>query len=121
MTSTPAIPSSACAGTSSRAPASPAAPNRLEELGFTDAESVSQRIVRWSDGRYRALRSTAAVSAFDAILPDLIEAIADSEAPDHALARFETLLEKLPSAINLFRLCRHSLGLRLRLGIRLGL
>ena len=93
------------------APASPAAANRLEELGFTDAESVSQRIARWSDGRYRALRSTAAVSAFDAILPDLIEAIADSEAPDHALARFETLLEKLPSAINLFRLLEARPGL----------
>ena len=93
------------------APASPAAPNRLEELGFTDAETVSQRIARWSDGRYRALRSTAAISAFEAILPDLIEAIAESEAPDHALARFETLLEKLPSAINLFRLLEARPGL----------
>lgn len=93
------------------APASPAAPNRLEELGFTDAESVSQRIARWSDGRYRALRSTAAITAFEAILPDLIEAIAESEAPEHALARFETLLEKLPSAINLFRLLEARPGL----------
>ena len=92
-------------------PASPAAPGRLEKLGFADADAISQRIERWSDGRYRALRSTAAIGAFEAILPDLIEAVAASEAPEHALARFESLLERLPSAINLFRLLEARPGL----------
>ncbi|MCH2486311.1 MAG: bifunctional [glutamate--ammonia ligase]-adenylyl-L-tyrosine phosphorylase/[glutamate--ammonia-ligase] adenylyltransferase [Erythrobacter sp.] len=92
-------------------PASPAAPDRLEKLGFLDAAAISDRIERWSDGRYRALRSNAAITAFEAILPDLIEAIAHSEAPGHALTRFEALLDKLPSAINLFRLLEARPGL----------
>ena len=76
----------------------------LEGLGFSDPESLARRIAGWRDGRYRALRSTAALDAFDAVLPGLIEAFAESDAPDRALLRWESLLASASSAINLFRL-----------------
>jgi glutamate-ammonia-ligase adenylyltransferase len=45
------------------------------------------------------------------ILPDLIEALGQAPDPDHALARWETLLGRLPSAVNLFRLFEQRPGL----------
>lgn len=75
-----------------------------EELHDAARDAVARRVLGWSDGRYRALRSPAALEAFDAIRPDLLEAFAASEDPDIALARWETLLARLPTAINFFRL-----------------
>ena len=36
------------------------------DLGFADADRLAERIEGWRDGRYRALRSTAALDSFDA-------------------------------------------------------
>ncbi|WP_427963949.1 bifunctional [glutamine synthetase] adenylyltransferase/[glutamine synthetase]-adenylyl-L-tyrosine phosphorylase [Altererythrobacter sp.] len=77
---------------------------RLGELGFSNPERLSERIMGWRDGRYRALRSTAALDAFDAMLPALIEALAGADEPDRAMLRWESVLERASSAINLFRL-----------------
>ncbi|OBX18102.1 glutamine-synthetase adenylyltransferase [Erythrobacter sp. QSSC1-22B] len=88
-----------------------AIPDQRDSFGFADPDVAAQRIAGWSDGRFRALRSEAAKSAFDAIRPQLFEALGQGPDPDHALARFETLLEKLPSAINLFRLLEARPGL----------
>lgn len=74
------------------------------ELPDDSAADLTARVSGWSSGQYRALRSPAALAAFDAVRPDLLAALAQAEAPDLALARWETLIERLPTAINFFRL-----------------
>ena len=69
-----------------------------------------ERVEHWR-GTIRALRSTEARKAFDAIRPDLLQALADAPDPDKALARWETFLSRLPTAINLFRLFEERPGL----------
>ena len=69
-----------------------------------------ERSQHWRD-TIRSLRSTEARAALDAILPDLIEALGQAPDPAHALARWETLLGRLPSAVNLFRLFEQRPGL----------
>lgn len=78
--------------------------DQLASAGFADAEAAAARIAAWRAARYPALRSAAAQAALEAILPGLIAALADAPAPATALIRFDRLLERLPSAINIFRL-----------------
>ncbi|KLE31450.1 glutamate-ammonia-ligase adenylyltransferase [Aurantiacibacter gangjinensis] len=68
------------------------------------------RVDNWR-AHLRALRSSEANKAFDAMQDDLLEALAAAPDPYHALARWETLLTRLPSAINLFRLFEQRPGL----------
>ncbi len=74
-------------------------------------QGIVARVAGWSDGRYPPLRSPAALAAFDAIRPDLLQSVAASADPERTLARWETLLGRLPSAINLFRLLEARPGL----------
>ncbi len=94
-----------------RRPIPQAEPDQRDDFGFGDPDAAALRIAGWSEGGFRALRSEAAKAAFDAIRPQLFAALGQGPDPDHALARFETLLEKLPSAINLFRLLEARPGL----------
>lgn len=96
-------------------------PETLARLGFKDPTATAARVEGWTSGRMRALRSDAARSAFEAIRTDLLAALAASPEPDRALARWEQLLENLPSAINLFRLLEARPGLTVRLARILGL
>ena len=77
---------------------------QLDDLGFADPAGLAQRIEGWRDGRYRSLRSPAALTAFDAMLPMLMEALAEADEPERALLRWESVLTNASSAINLFRL-----------------
>lgn len=86
-------------------------PARLAELGFGDAKGMAARIESWSDGKVRALRSDAARSAFEAIAPDLFNALAHAPDRDAAFRRWESLLVGLPTAVNLFRLLQARPGL----------
>jgi len=76
----------------------------LAESGFADKAAARGRIAAWREGKTRTTRSEAARVALDAVLPPLIEALGRAPAPDAALNRFDDLVERLPSAINLFRL-----------------
>ena len=96
-------------------------PAQLARLGFADPEATAERIEGWTAGGMRALRSDAARTAFEAIRPDLLAALAASPEPQQALARWERLLGNLPSAINLFRLLEARPGLTVRLARILGL
>ena len=78
--------------------------DRLAEAGFTDAAAARARIEGWREGRARTTRSQAARDALEAVLPALVDALARAPAPDCALDRFDMLVTRLPSAINLFRL-----------------
>lgn len=74
-------------------------------------DAIAQRAAGWSDGRFRALRSEAAIGAFDAVKPRLLAAFAAAPDPAVALARWETMLERMPAAINVFRLLEARPGL----------
>jgi glutamate-ammonia-ligase adenylyltransferase len=76
----------------------------LAGAGFADAKTVRDRIEAWREGKTRTTRSDAARAALDAVLPALIGALGRAPAPDAALNRFDDLVARLPSAINLFRL-----------------
>ena len=91
------------AGEDGSAPPTPDA-ERLHALGLDRPGDWARRLPAWSDGRFRAVRSPAAVEAFGQVLPALVERIGAASDPDRALARLETLLSRLPSGINLFRL-----------------
>ena len=66
-------------------------------------ERFRARAVQWRRNA-RALRSEEAIDAFEAIEAELLAALSQAPDPYHALARWETLITRLPSAVNLFRL-----------------
>lgn len=76
----------------------------LAERGFADPGPATARIARWRQGSARSLRSPAARTAFEAMLPRLIEAAAAVPDPLGVLNRFDDIVERLPSGINLYRL-----------------
>lgn len=78
--------------------------DELARLGFSEPAQLAERIAGWTSGRMRALRTDAARSAFFAIQPQLLAALAASPEPDRAMLHWEALLAGLPSALNLFHL-----------------
>ena len=76
----------------------------LASAGFDDPLAVTQRISGWRSGQARCLRSAAAQDALEAVLPRLVLALGRSADPLSAINRLDGLIDRLPSAINLFRL-----------------
>ena len=76
----------------------------LERMGFGDVEEAFRRIGDWRSGRARSLRSPAARSAFETMLPTLMRAVAAGPDPVRALNRFSDVVDKLSSGVNLYRL-----------------
>ncbi len=77
---------------------------QLSDMGFSDPSNIAQRIARWRSGKLRAIRSETARDAFEAVLPKLLEVLGRSADPASAIARFDNLIEALPSAVNFFLL-----------------
>lgn len=84
----------------------------LKKRGVAQASIFAEKIKRWRSGKVTALRSAAAVESFEAVLPEMIEAIAASPNPQQALIRLDSLIDKLPTAINFFRMLEARPGLR---------
>ncbi|PTQ11678.1 bifunctional [glutamate--ammonia ligase]-adenylyl-L-tyrosine phosphorylase/[glutamate--ammonia-ligase] adenylyltransferase [Sphingomonas oleivorans] len=78
--------------------------NSLDEAGFADPAMARARIEGWREGRLRTLRNPAARAALEAVLPSLVAALGRAPDGNGALNRFDGLVSRLPSAINLFRL-----------------
>ncbi len=76
----------------------------LAERRIAEPELFAVHIARWRSGKYRALQSTAAREAFEAVLAELVEAFAAAPQPEQALIRLDALFERLPSVLNFFRL-----------------
>lgn len=88
--------------------------DQLDGIGFPDAPTAAARIDKWRNGSVRALRSAAAVEAFERLMPELFRGLARAPEPMIALNRFESLIERLPTAINFFKLLNaHKAVLRL--------
>jgi glutamate-ammonia-ligase adenylyltransferase len=77
---------------------------RLAEAGFDDPVAPRLRIEGWRSGKMRSLRTHAARSAFEAMLPVLVEAFGKAPDPMRAMNRFDQLVERLPTGVNFFRL-----------------
>jgi glutamate-ammonia-ligase adenylyltransferase len=76
----------------------------LAEAGFAEPAPARARIEAWRRGNLRALRTPAAREALEAVLPGLVAALGRARDPNGALNRFDDVVSRLPSAINLFRL-----------------
>jgi glutamate-ammonia-ligase adenylyltransferase len=77
---------------------------QLIAAGFADPAAAARAIGQWRAGNYPALRSEAARSALEAVLPGLIEALGQAPDPGTAITRLDAMLSRLSSAINFFRL-----------------
>ena len=84
---------------------------QLTDLGYADPALVMKRMIRWRNGNIRSIRSASARDAFEAVLPALLKALAQSPDPERAIARFDNMIEAMPSAINVFRLLEARPGL----------
>jgi len=76
----------------------------VADMGFANVDQAARLIGDWRSGRARSLRSPAARTAFEAMLPTLLRAIADSPEQGHALNRFADIVDRMSSGVNLFRL-----------------
>jgi [glutamine synthetase] adenylyltransferase / [glutamine synthetase]-adenylyl-L-tyrosine phosphorylase len=84
---------------------------QLSDLGYAEPIRIMQRIAGWRSGKLRAIRSESAREAFEAVLPAIMAALAKAPDPDRAIARFDNMVEAMPSAINVFRLLEARPGL----------
>ncbi|HEV2079445.1 MAG TPA: bifunctional [glutamine synthetase] adenylyltransferase/[glutamine synthetase]-adenylyl-L-tyrosine phosphorylase, partial [Allosphingosinicella sp.] len=93
----------------------PHAPERLEtrlaEAGFEDPVAARLRIESWRSGKARSLRTPAAVEAFEAMLPALIDSFGASPDSMRAMNRFDDVVTRLPSGVNFYRLLQARPGL----------
>ncbi len=80
-------------------------------LAASIGETGARRVAAWRAATYPALRSAAAQAALEAVLPTLMPALAAAPEPGQALTRFDAMLERLPSAVNIFRLLEARPGL----------
>ncbi|MBO9517744.1 MAG: bifunctional [glutamate--ammonia ligase]-adenylyl-L-tyrosine phosphorylase/[glutamate--ammonia-ligase] adenylyltransferase [Porphyrobacter sp.] len=87
----------------------PASPSRAT-IDPEVRQRLQERAAHWRE-TIRSLRGAESRAAFDVILPDLIDALAQAPDPEHALTRWESLIGRLPSAVNLFRLFEQRPGL----------
>ena len=76
----------------------------LSGMGFVEVEEAFRRVGDWRSGRARSLRSPAALSAFESMLPTLMKAVAAGPEPIRALNRFGDIVDRLSSGVNLYRL-----------------
>jgi glutamate-ammonia-ligase adenylyltransferase len=83
----------------------------LAQAGFAEPAAARARIEGWRSGKVRSLRTAPALAAFEAMLPVLIEAFGDAPDPIAAMNRFEDLVMRLPSGVNLYRLLEARPGL----------
>ena len=108
--------------------ARPGLPHTDEDLrqwftvsGLKAGAALIPNIARWRSGSHRALRSTPARTAFEALLPALVTEIAAAADPLYAATRFETFLAQLPAGVQFFTLLEANPRLLPLLGRLLGI
>lgn len=78
--------------------------DELAAMGWPDPAEATRRITEWRTGKSRALRSPAARTAFEGMLPTLLPRIAAAADPLRALNRLSDVIDRLSSGLNFFRL-----------------
>lgn len=77
---------------------------QLVMMGYDDADSIARIVTRWRRGGVRALRNPASLQAFEKTIGILLENIARNGGDMASISRLDSLLQKLPSVLNLFHL-----------------
>ena len=83
----------------------------LQKMGYAQPQTVISTIRSWHHGRYAVVRSPVSRERLTAVLPLLVEALADTPDPDRALSIFDRFLAELPTGVQLFSLLRARPGL----------
>lgn len=92
----------------------------LKRLGFADPPSVAAMVRAWHHGRPRATRSERARELLTALMPTLLAAFGRQSNPDQALARFDTVLARLPAGVQILSLLHRNPALLDRIAGLLG-
>lgn len=80
------------------------APEKLEQLGFTDPIKAIDIVNEWRSGRYKALRTERARKFLEKCLGVLLNAFGGTSSPNQALSRFDSFLSTLPAGVQIFAL-----------------
>ena len=72
---------------------------RLKAKKLADPAGLADLIARWRAGGSRALRSPSAQHALEAVLPQIVEAIAAQPDPKTAAGRLDAFFEQLPTGV----------------------
>lgn len=76
----------------------------IRNMGFKNAESISEVIQAWHRGARRATRTKRARELITELTPALLKAMAETTHPDQAFSNFDAFLSNLPAGIQLFSL-----------------
>ncbi len=86
----------------------PATVETLANMGYENPSGIIQTVKGWHFGRYPSMRSEKARERLTEFQPVLLEALADTDGPDRALAAFDRFLSELPAGVQLFSLLRNN-------------
>ena len=101
-------------------PPPPAFVARLQELGFTDAQHIAERLREWTSGRLPALRAERARELLEGLMPHLLGVLGTQPEPDKAFAHFDTLLSRQRAGVQLLSLFTRHPALLQRVAAVLG-
>ncbi|MGY0832535.1 bifunctional [glutamine synthetase] adenylyltransferase/[glutamine synthetase]-adenylyl-L-tyrosine phosphorylase [Azospirillum argentinense] len=76
----------------------------LAGMGYRDPSRVIAVVSTWHRGRYRSTRSGRARELLTELVPAMLNELAKTPAPDDALVKFDSFLERLPAGVGLFSL-----------------
>ena len=76
----------------------------LTRMGFTQARTMCEIIMNWHRGHRRATRNKRAREILTEIVPDLLQALANTVHPDTAFIKFDEFINKLPAGVQIFSL-----------------
>lgn len=92
----------------------------VDATAFGDPARFAAMLAAWRAGQPRALRSGRARELLEALLPPLLAALSEQPRPALALARFDSMLARLPAGVQLLSLLQHNPALLARLAAVLG-
>ena len=76
----------------------------LGNMGFGQTEKVAETIRGWFHGRIRATASDDARTILARLVPDLLDALSETDDPDESFARFDEFLSRLPPGVQILSL-----------------
>ena len=98
----------------------PATLRTLGKLGFREPEKTAATVRGWHAGLRPAVRSMRARERLTELVPRLLASFARGSDPDAAVAGFDRVLERLPTAAELFAILSANAALRALFGEILG-
>ncbi|WOE76039.1 bifunctional [glutamine synthetase] adenylyltransferase/[glutamine synthetase]-adenylyl-L-tyrosine phosphorylase [Alterisphingorhabdus coralli] len=76
----------------------------LSDMGFADPKSIAGRLADWRSGKVKALRTPQSRAAFENQIGALFAAIREEQGDVDAINRLDSMLQQLPSVLDLFHL-----------------